>query len=130
MEAGGCHLTISVTLCPISDISPYHYLTTPCSCTTYIYPPYNHPHSQIATILDKNTPIFVHFAILYIFVVGKDLKTPQACSKYFLYIFMNNSTSGVMTRNANDPQRGEYVSQKTVNTMVESHGINDGLNSI
>ena len=36
-----------------------------------------------------------------------------------------HSTSGIMTGNANDPQRGEYVSQETVNTMVESHGIND-----
>ena len=36
-----------------------------------------------------------------------------------------HSTSGIMAGNANDPQRGGYVSQETVNTMVESHGIND-----
>ena len=36
-----------------------------------------------------------------------------------------HSTNGIMTGNASDPQRGEYVSQETVNTMVESHGIND-----
>ena len=36
-----------------------------------------------------------------------------------------HSTSGIMTGNANDSQRGEYVSQETVNTMVESHGINN-----
>ena len=64
----------------LSVLSRTYRPTTPCSCTTYIYPPYNHPHSQIATILNKNTPIFAYFAI-FIYLCGrKGLKALQACS--------------------------------------------------
>ena len=46
-----------------------------------IYSPYNHPHSQIATILNKNTPIFAYFAI-FIYLCGrKELEALQACGR-------------------------------------------------
>jgi hypothetical protein len=32
-----------------------------------------------------------------------------------------HSASGIMTKNARDPQRGAFVSQETVNQIVESH---------
>ena len=35
-----------------------------------------------------------------------------------------HSSSGIMTRSANDPQHSEYVSQETVNTIIESHKSN------
>lgn len=35
--------------------------------------------------------------------------------------FSEHSTSGIMTENAKDPQHGAFVSQETVNEIVESH---------
>lgn len=32
-----------------------------------------------------------------------------------------HSASGIMTKSASDPQHGGYVSQETVNTIIESH---------
>lgn len=35
--------------------------------------------------------------------------------------FSEHSTSGIMTENAKDPQHGAFVSQETVDEIVESH---------